>query len=71
LLIQQILLKIFHIFQNERTVSAAFHLLKGKRSGQTIQDVGFLNFIRFLDYYQSFLEKSLIQRWIYYSPIVT
>lgn len=29
-----------HTFQQERTVSAAFHLLKGKRSGQTIQDVG-------------------------------
>ena len=25
---------------NERTISAAFHLLRGKRSGQTIQDVG-------------------------------
>ncbi|MCH7321209.1 helix-turn-helix domain-containing protein [Solibacillus sp. MA9] len=40
MLIQQILLKILHTFQQERTVSAAFHLLKGKRSGQTIQDVG-------------------------------
>lgn len=40
MLIQQILLKVLHIFQQERTVSAAFHLLKGKRSGQTIQDVG-------------------------------
>lgn len=40
MLIQQILLKIFHTFQQERTISAAFHLLKGKRSGQTIQDVG-------------------------------
>ncbi|MEK4424736.1 helix-turn-helix domain-containing protein [Solibacillus sp. FSL K6-1523] len=40
MLIQQILLKIFTTFQNERTLSAAFHLLKGKRSGQTIQDVG-------------------------------
>ena len=40
MLTQQILLKILHTFQQERTVSAAFHLLKGKRSGQTIQDVG-------------------------------
>lgn len=40
MLIQQILLKIFTTFQNERTLSAAFHLLKGKRSGQTIHDVG-------------------------------
>lgn len=40
MLIQQILLKILHIFQQERTLSAAFHLIKGKRSGQTIHDVG-------------------------------
>lgn len=40
MLIQQILLKIYHKFHNERTISAAFHLLRGKRSGQTIQDVG-------------------------------
>ena len=40
MLIQQIPLKILYIFQQERTISAAFHLLKGKRSGQTIQDVG-------------------------------
>lgn len=40
MLFQQILLKILLKFQNERTISAAFHLLKGKRSGQTIQDVG-------------------------------
>lgn len=36
----QILLTILKTFQNERTVSAAYHLLRGKRSGQTIQDVG-------------------------------
>ncbi|MEG0471320.1 MAG: helix-turn-helix domain-containing protein [Solibacillus sp.] len=40
MLIQQILLKILTTFHNERTLSAAFHLLKGKRSGQTIHDVG-------------------------------
>lgn len=37
---QQILLQIFQKLNNERTVSAAYHLLRGKRSGQTIQDVG-------------------------------
>ena len=37
---QQILLRIFQKLNNERTVSAAYHLLRGKRSGQTIQDVG-------------------------------
>lgn len=40
MLIQQILLKILHTFGQERTISAAFHLIKGKRSGQTIHDVG-------------------------------
>lgn len=39
-MIQFILLQIFHKLNKQRTVSAAFHLLKGKRSGQTIQDVG-------------------------------
>lgn len=43
MLFQQILLKILHTFKQERTISAAFHLLKGKRSGQTIHDVGLYN----------------------------
>jgi len=36
----QILLQIFQKLNNERTISAAYHVLKGKRSGQTIQDIG-------------------------------
>lgn len=40
LVVQQILLTVLAIFHNERTVSAVYHLLRGKRSGQTIQDVG-------------------------------
>lgn len=40
MLFQQILLTILSSFHKERTISAAYHLLKGKRSGQTIQDVG-------------------------------
>jgi len=40
LLLQQILLAILYKLNNERTVNAAYHLLRGKRSGQTIQDVG-------------------------------
>lgn len=40
MIFQQILLQIFHKFSEERTVSAPYHLLRGKRSGQTIQDVG-------------------------------
>ena len=39
-MLQHILLHIFHQLNNERTINAAYHLLRGKRSGQTIQDVG-------------------------------
>ncbi len=40
MIFHQILYQILVILNNERTVSSAYHLLKGKRSGQTIQDVG-------------------------------
>lgn len=40
LIFQDTLLQIFQKLDNERTISSAFHLLRGKRSGQTIQDVG-------------------------------
>lgn len=36
----QILLQIFQKLNNERSISAAYHVLRGKRSGQTIQDIG-------------------------------
>lgn len=39
-MLRQILLHIFYQLNNERTINAAYHLLRGKRSGQTIQDVG-------------------------------
>jgi len=40
LIFQQILIQIFHKLNHERTISSPFHLLRGKRSGQTVQDVG-------------------------------
>ena len=40
LIFDQILLHILSVLKNERTVSSAYHLVRGKRSGQTIQDVG-------------------------------
>lgn len=40
MMLRQILLHIFYKLNNERTINAAYHLLRGKRSGQTIQDVG-------------------------------
>ena len=56
---EQILLEILVRFQQERTISAPYHLLKGKRSGQTIQDVG----IYHLHNYFSLLPK--LDRKIY------
>lgn len=40
MLFQYLVLNILKILENERTISSPYHLLKGKRSGQTIQDVG-------------------------------
>lgn len=40
MLFQYLVLDILKILENERTISSPYHLLKGKRSGQTIQDVG-------------------------------
>ena len=40
MIFQQILIQIFHKFNQERSISAPYHLLRGKRSGQTVQDVG-------------------------------
>ena len=39
MLFEQILLKMIDRLNGERTISAPFHLLRGKKSGQTIQDV--------------------------------
>lgn len=43
LIFQTLVLNLLGQFNGERTVSAVFHLLRGKRSGQTIQDVGIFN----------------------------
>ncbi|WP_185907992.1 helix-turn-helix domain-containing protein [Psychrobacillus soli] len=40
---QQLLLLIIHQFQGERSSTAPYYLLKGKKSGQTIQDVTYFN----------------------------
>lgn len=40
MIFQYLVLDIFTKIENERTVSSPYHLLKGKRSGHTIQDVG-------------------------------
>lgn len=40
MIFQYLVLEILKILEYERTISSPYHLLKGKRSGQTIQDVG-------------------------------
>lgn len=40
---EQLLLLIIYKFQGERSTSAPFYLLKGKKSGQTIQDITYFN----------------------------
>ncbi|KGR79578.1 helix-turn-helix domain-containing protein [Ureibacillus manganicus] len=40
MIFQTLVLNLLATFNGERTVSAVYHLLRGKRSGQTIQDVG-------------------------------
>lgn len=39
MIFEHIILQVLRKFQQERTVYAAFHLLRGKKSGQTIQDI--------------------------------
>ncbi|MFD1030892.1 helix-turn-helix domain-containing protein [Metaplanococcus flavidus] len=41
MLFEDILIIILKAVDGERTISSPFHLLKGKKSGQTIQDIGY------------------------------
>ncbi|TQR21082.1 helix-turn-helix domain-containing protein [Psychrobacillus vulpis] len=47
----QILLLVIHKFRGERSSTAPFYLLKGKKSGQTIQDVTYFNLHSFFSLY--------------------
>lgn len=40
MIFQYLVLEILKRIQKERSISSPFHLLRGKRSGQTVQDVG-------------------------------
>ncbi|WP_342559199.1 helix-turn-helix domain-containing protein [Metasolibacillus sp. FSL K6-0083] len=59
MIFQQILLAIFLKLNNERTVASAYHLLRGKKSGQTIQDAGIFS----LHAYFSLLPKLSRQKF--------
>lgn len=72
LIFQQILLEIFNKLKNERTVSSAYHILRGKRSGSTIQDVGifqlhsYFNILPKLsrEVYNNAIDQLIHREWI-------
>ena len=67
MLFQQIILHMVHRLNGERTISAPFHLLRGKRSGQTIQDVKIYGFTKYFSLFPKLSKESYnqtIQRMI-------
>ena len=54
LLMHQLLMHIFAKYENERTISAAFHILQGKRSGTTMQDVGLYKLFPYFGIFRKF-----------------
>ena len=59
MIFQYLVLEILKKIENERTISSPYHLLNGKRSGHTIQDVGIFH----LHSYFGILPK--LERWRY------
>lgn len=59
MIFQYLVLEILKKIENERTISSPYHLLKGKRSGHTIQDVGIFH----LHPYFGIMPK--LERWRY------
>ena len=72
LLFHQLLMRIFAKYENERTISAAFHILQGKRSGTTMQDVGlyklfpYFGILRKLSrtQFDSYVQQLVMDRYI-------
>lgn len=58
MLIQQVLMRIFAKYENERTISAAFHILQGKRSGTTMQDVGLYKLFPYFSIFRKLPRKE-------------
>ncbi|WP_075617652.1 helix-turn-helix domain-containing protein [Paenisporosarcina indica] len=61
MLFQQIILHMVHRLNGERTISAPFHLLRGKRSGQTIQDVKSFGFTKYFSLFPKLSKESYDQ----------
>ncbi|WP_144511312.1 helix-turn-helix domain-containing protein [Bacillus sp. FJAT-22090] len=55
---QQLLLLIIYKFQGERSASAPYYLLRGKKSGQTIQDVTYFNLHPYFSLYPKLSKEA-------------
>ncbi|SES34009.1 helix-turn-helix domain-containing protein [Psychrobacillus sp. OK032] len=55
---QQLLLLIIHKFQGERSSTAPYYLLKGKKSGQTIQDVTYFQLHPYFSLYPKLAKET-------------
>lgn len=58
MLIEQIILHILLKLQNERSITAPYYLLQGKRSGQTMQDVGLFKLFPIFNLLKRFPKKT-------------
>ncbi|ARK30266.1 helix-turn-helix domain-containing protein [Halalkalibacter krulwichiae] len=54
-----IIVTILHAFNGERSIYGAFHLLKGKRSAQTIQDGAFFGLMSYFGLYPTLSRQQL------------
>lgn len=68
----QLIVSIFARYNNQRGASAVYHLFKGKKSGQTIQDVGLFQLYPFFSItpklhktqYDTYIEKLIHEQFI-------
>ncbi|MTD30084.1 helix-turn-helix domain-containing protein [Planomicrobium sp. YIM 101495] len=63
MLFSELILGIMKSIDGQRTVSSPYHLLKGKKSGQTIQDVGYFNLHAYFALFPK-LDKALYDQEI-------
>ena len=61
MLFQQIILHMVKRLNGERTISAPLHLMRGKRSGQTIQDVKSYGFTKYFSLFPKLSKKTYDQ----------
>jgi len=61
MLFKQIILHMVDRFNEERTISAPFHMIRGKRSGQTIQDVKSYKLTKYFSLFPKLTKQSYDQ----------